>query len=376
MLESLRDIPIVGDVRGAGFFQAIELVKDQRHEGELQRRGVRGAAARLPLGRALPARADLPRRRPRRPRHPALPAADLRHRAVRGDRERAAPGPRQRPRSGSHGGEGTARCSTVEQHGRRARSSSSRPGRAKRPTARSAGSTSPSSRTRRRGSRGGELLLTTGIQLDTAAASGASSSCSPSHGLAGLGLGTGFDHDRLPKALVDEAEKHDFPLFEVPYEMPFIAITERAFTQLVNEQYAVLERGIVAARAARATGARGPRPGARSSARSAHAVGGSGAGRRRRRCGRGRARGRRRSAPQAAVERSAPRSRAARRTADRDHSCPRGPRARRAGARRPGARAGTGGPRAWLVVIRESGRAGRLRAPRGAHRRRSSWRSS
>ena len=28
-LESLRDIPIVGDVRGAGFFQAIELVKDQ-----------------------------------------------------------------------------------------------------------------------------------------------------------------------------------------------------------------------------------------------------------------------------------------------------------------------------------------------------------
>jgi adenosylmethionine-8-amino-7-oxononanoate aminotransferase len=29
MLESLRDIPIVGDVRGAGFFHAIELVKNQ-----------------------------------------------------------------------------------------------------------------------------------------------------------------------------------------------------------------------------------------------------------------------------------------------------------------------------------------------------------
>jgi adenosylmethionine-8-amino-7-oxononanoate aminotransferase len=29
MLDSLRDIPIVGDVRGAGFFQAIELVKDK-----------------------------------------------------------------------------------------------------------------------------------------------------------------------------------------------------------------------------------------------------------------------------------------------------------------------------------------------------------
>jgi adenosylmethionine-8-amino-7-oxononanoate aminotransferase len=29
MLESLREIPIVGDVRGAGYFHAVELVKDQ-----------------------------------------------------------------------------------------------------------------------------------------------------------------------------------------------------------------------------------------------------------------------------------------------------------------------------------------------------------
>src|SRR5205085_11077922 len=29
MLEGLRDLPIVGDVRGAGYFQAIELVKDK-----------------------------------------------------------------------------------------------------------------------------------------------------------------------------------------------------------------------------------------------------------------------------------------------------------------------------------------------------------
>ena len=29
MLEPLRDLPIVGDVRGAGYFHAIELVKDK-----------------------------------------------------------------------------------------------------------------------------------------------------------------------------------------------------------------------------------------------------------------------------------------------------------------------------------------------------------
>ena len=33
MLDGLRDIPIVGDVRGAGYFQAIELVKDRDDEG-------------------------------------------------------------------------------------------------------------------------------------------------------------------------------------------------------------------------------------------------------------------------------------------------------------------------------------------------------
>ena len=56
-LEGLRDLPIVGDVRGAGFFHAIELVKDQETKETLQRRGVRGPAARLPLRRALPQRA-------------------------------------------------------------------------------------------------------------------------------------------------------------------------------------------------------------------------------------------------------------------------------------------------------------------------------
>jgi adenosylmethionine-8-amino-7-oxononanoate aminotransferase len=29
MLETLHDLPIVGDVRGAGFFHAVELVKDK-----------------------------------------------------------------------------------------------------------------------------------------------------------------------------------------------------------------------------------------------------------------------------------------------------------------------------------------------------------
>src|SRR4051794_5228038 len=91
---------------------------------------------------------------------------------------------------------------------------------------------------------GGELLLTTGLRLDGAKKQREFIRLLSAHHLAGLGLGVGFDHAELPKALKDEAEKIGFPVFEVPYELPFIAITEKAFTRLVNEQYEVLRRGI------------------------------------------------------------------------------------------------------------------------------------
>ena len=91
---------------------------------------------------------------------------------------------------------------------------------------------------------GGELLLTTGIQLDTDKRQREFVRLLSGHHLAGLGFGTGFDHDGLPDALVEEARDSGFPVFEVPYELPFIALTEKAFTRLVNEQYEVLQRGI------------------------------------------------------------------------------------------------------------------------------------
>ena len=90
---------------------------------------------------------------------------------------------------------------------------------------------------------GGELLLTTGINLSTPAKQRKFVELLAAEGLAGLGFGAGFDHKRVPKAIVEAAEANDLPLFEVPYEMPFIAITERAATRLVNEQFGVLERG-------------------------------------------------------------------------------------------------------------------------------------
>ena len=91
---------------------------------------------------------------------------------------------------------------------------------------------------------GGELLLSTGMQLLDEDSQRAYVGRLVEHHLAGLGFGLGFAHAALPPALVDEARELDFPLFGVPYEMPFIAITERAFSSLLNEQLDVLQRAV------------------------------------------------------------------------------------------------------------------------------------
>jgi PucR family transcriptional regulator, purine catabolism regulatory protein len=93
---------------------------------------------------------------------------------------------------------------------------------------------------------GGELLLTTGMQLGSAQEQREFVVRLADHQLAGLGFGVGFGHEQVPPALVTAAAEREFPVFEVPYEVPFIAVTELAFTKLVNEQYAVLRRASAA----------------------------------------------------------------------------------------------------------------------------------
>ena len=63
---------------------------------------------------------------------------------------------------------------------------------------------------------GGELLLTTGMNLPDASAQRAFVERLAGHDLAGLGLGTGFAHPEPPAALVAAATELGFPLFEIP----------------------------------------------------------------------------------------------------------------------------------------------------------------
>ena len=104
-LERLKDLPIVGDVRGDGYFYGIELVKDKETKETFDRRRVGEAAARLPLQGALRRGPVLPGRRPGRPGGAALSAADLHPGALRRDRA----DPARRPRQGRHPGLTAAR---------------------------------------------------------------------------------------------------------------------------------------------------------------------------------------------------------------------------------------------------------------------------
>jgi PucR family transcriptional regulator, purine catabolism regulatory protein len=93
--------------------------------------------------------------------------------------------------------------------------------------------------------KGGELILTTGMGIGASAAQQRPYVRRLVEAkVAGLGFGLGFGHDRTPRALVTEADKHSFPLFEVPYPVPFIAITEAVFTRLLAEQYDTLQRAV------------------------------------------------------------------------------------------------------------------------------------
>ena len=244
MLERLReDLPIVGDVRGAGYFQALELVKDKETKesfgDEESEELLRGFLSGELFKRGLICRAD-DRGDPVIQLSPPLIADTeqfeeidevLRpgaHRGLGPDRSATDPGTSSAmltvrvsvgdgPRAGDRR-RGRRRAGALGAHHRAARPDALAVGR------RAAADHRHPARHEKRQREFVRRLA--------------------DHHLAGLGFGTGFDHDELPKALVDEAEKLGFPVFEVPYELPFIAITEKAFTRLVNEQYEVLQRGI------------------------------------------------------------------------------------------------------------------------------------
>jgi PucR family transcriptional regulator, purine catabolism regulatory protein len=91
--------------------------------------------------------------------------------------------------------------------------------------------------------RGGEVLLTTGLGMPGGPRGQAAYVEQLARAeLAALGVGLGFAFKATPPAVCEAADRAGFPVFEVPFEVPFIAITEALFSRLVNEQYVLLQR--------------------------------------------------------------------------------------------------------------------------------------
>jgi PucR family transcriptional regulator, purine catabolism regulatory protein len=92
---------------------------------------------------------------------------------------------------------------------------------------------------------GGELLLTTGLGVGELAARQRSYVRRlAEHGLAGLGFGVGFNFAAVPAALAEEADSLGFPVLEVPYEVPFVAITKTAVSHIASERLEQLTQAI------------------------------------------------------------------------------------------------------------------------------------
>jgi purine catabolism regulator len=97
---------------------------------------------------------------------------------------------------------------------------------------------------------GGELLLTTGLKLDTADASAVAGYVRrlAAAGVVGLGFGVGVGHDEVPSALVAAAEAAGLPLLEVPRATPFIAISKAVSAAVAADQYQAVTAGFEAQR--------------------------------------------------------------------------------------------------------------------------------
>ena len=84
---------------------------------------------------------------------------------------------------------------------------------------------------------GGELLLTTGMSLrGSPAAQRAYIRRLVAAGLAGLGFGLGFGFDEIPEPIRRAADREGFPILEVPYPVPFIAIAEAVSKRISEER--------------------------------------------------------------------------------------------------------------------------------------------
>jgi purine catabolism regulator len=92
---------------------------------------------------------------------------------------------------------------------------------------------------------GGEILLTTGLGVrDSPELQRRLIMLLDGRGCPGVGVGLGIWLDRVPAAMLEEADARGVPLFTVPYRVPFIAVTKRVSSFVAAEHYGRLRAAV------------------------------------------------------------------------------------------------------------------------------------
>lgn len=92
---------------------------------------------------------------------------------------------------------------------------------------------------------GGEVLLTTGLGVrDDPALQRRLIDRLAARGVVAVGFGVGVVVDEVPPALAAACDEVELPLFTVPYEVPFIAVTRRVSQHVFDEHYATLRAAV------------------------------------------------------------------------------------------------------------------------------------
>lgn len=92
---------------------------------------------------------------------------------------------------------------------------------------------------------GGELLLTTGLGVkDDHEAQRRLVRNLADRGCVGVGFGIGVSVPDVPPDMLEEADACRLPLFTVPFEVPFIAVTRRVARAVFDEHYATLASAV------------------------------------------------------------------------------------------------------------------------------------
>lgn len=88
---------------------------------------------------------------------------------------------------------------------------------------------------------GGEVVLTTGLRQRTRAAQVKFVDSVYRAGALAIGFGTGLSHSKVPAPLLEQADALKLPVFEVPYQTPFVALGRMVADAQAAEHVASLE---------------------------------------------------------------------------------------------------------------------------------------